>query len=72
MNLPPYNPADLESIRTLCGEGYIPKSLRTIRELCRTGKFPAIKDGCDWKTTRPLVRGYFHRLGNTAFRRAAK
>ncbi len=58
---------DLISISQLCARGAIPKSLRTVRQLCKDGKFPAVKEGRAWMTTRANVRAYFAQYGNTRF-----
>lgn len=62
-----FRPSDLVSISQLCEEGLIPKALRTVRALCKADKFPAVKEGREWKTTRSNVRQYFVLHGNKTF-----
>lgn len=71
MNAQIFKTGELVSIKTLCERGDIPKALRTVRELCRKGKFPAVKDGREWKTTEAAVRGHFYKKGNATFRKVA-
>jgi len=64
-----FKPEDLETIKSLCDEGFITLSVRTVRELCRRKQYPGIKQGRDWKTTRAAVRAHTYKGANAAFRR---
>lgn len=69
MKMSTFQIEDLEPVQALIKDGVITLSLSRIRYLCRTGKFPAVKVGAEWKTTRVAARGYFYKGSNKAFRR---
>ena len=64
-----FNPSDLVPVKSLCDERVIPITFDHTRKLCQQDKFPAVKQGGMWQTTRDAARGYLYKGANKAFRR---